>query len=110
MAKKSGRGWVVYEFAWECYNCCCSVCTGRMCPYTHGWGVYRFRCAKCVQGYFDDHRICLECDFFENKYTVPRHYKVIRHKRPETALEQKVDAIMVKLGVEISSDGKNDGK
>jgi hypothetical protein len=49
----------------------------------------------------------LECTFFENKNTVPLHFKVKRRWRRESPVEKKLDAIMEKLGVEISDDDKS---
>ena len=31
--KKPRRGFVYKTFEWDCYNCCCRVCTGTVCPY-----------------------------------------------------------------------------
>ena len=105
MAKQKGRGWYVHGFAWDCHNCECSVCTGRLCPYQHFNGPYKHRCAPCTRGDFKN-RLCIDCDFFENKYTVPRHFKIVKRRRRESPLEKKFDAIMEKLGVELDEEGK----
>jgi hypothetical protein len=109
MGKQKGRGWYVDSYPWDCHNCCCRVCTGRLCPYKFDWGVYKHRCAKCVRGDFKN-RIVLECTFFENKNTLPLRFKIKRRWRRESPVEKKLDAIMDKLGVKLSEDGQNDGK
>lgn len=82
----------------SCYGCVCSVCTGRYCRLRSArYGLYRFRCARCV---LDDdmHRI-LDCDFFQSKYTLPRHFKIKRRWRRKGELEKRLDLIMQHLGI-----------
>ena len=106
MGKQKGRGWYCGSYNWDCHNCCCRVCTARFCPYQHAIeGPYQHRCAKCIRGDFE-HRICIDCDFFENRNTVPLRMKVVKRVHRKSELEIKVDAIMKKLGVEISEKDK----
>ena len=101
MGKQKGRGWYCGSYQWDCHNCCCKVCTGRLCPYQHAHeGPYEHRCAKCIRGDFKN-RIVLECSFFENKNTVPLHFKIKRRRQRESLSDKKIDAIMEKLGVEL---------
>ena len=101
MGKQKGRGWYESGYPWDCHNCCCRVCTARMCPYQHAVeGPYRHRCAKCVRGDFTN-RIVLECSFFENRNTVPLHFKIKCRRRRESMTEKKLDAIMKKLDIEV---------
>lgn len=95
---QEGRGFYLHDFPWRCYNCCCRVCTGRLCPYRHEWGVYKHRCGPCVESNGEMSR-CLECDFFESKYVRPQHFKIKSRRKLEGPLEKKLDAIMVKLGM-----------
>lgn len=100
MTKQANRGFNLHGFNYDCLYCCCSVCTGRRCPYHHKTGFYKNKCYLC----YTENKCTktLECDFFENKYTVPRHFKVKRRwreVREEKAIEKKLDVIIEKLGI-----------
>ena len=98
MSKQENRGFTLHGFAWGCYNCCCSVCTGNRCPDSRKrFGVYKYHCAPCRQSNGEMHKV-LECDFFQNKYTTPRRYK-IRRRRHVDDLSDKLDKIMERLGI-----------
>ena len=101
MSKQENRGWQIHGFP-KCFNCCCSVCTRRRCIYPAGSTCFRNRCAGCQTGLFN--LPCFECDFFENKYTVPRrfHFKINRRKKGE--IEKRLDAIMQAVGAELPPD------
>lgn len=109
MSKQTGRGWYIHDFAWSCYNCCCSVCTAEKCPYSQTWGLYHHRCAECVQRN-GQMRKCLECDFFVNKYTKPVRFKVVRRWHRKGELEKRLDAIMQAVGANLPEDSQNDEK
>ena len=99
--KKDGRGFYLHGFNAKCFNCCCSVCTGRACPYPEHYGVYQNRCARCVR--LGGLRVVLDCDYFENKHTSRRRFKIkSRVRKPDPVLE-KLNAILEKLDV-----GKDD--
>lgn len=99
------RGNTYFSFPWGCWRCCCSVCTHKNCPYSKGSGPYQYRCASCASG--ETVRICLECDTFENKYTVGRHfhYRIDRRKKGE--IEKRLDAIMQAVGAKLPDDVEN---
>lgn len=98
MGKHKNQGMTVKSFTWDCWNCCCHVCTGRKClDINKRYGPYRFRCAECVQS--SDHKKCLECDNFENKHTSRRRFKVRRRWHREDAILSRLDKIMKKLDV-----------
>jgi len=97
------NGWYVHDFAWSCFNCCCSVCTAENCPYPQHWGAYKHRCAECVYRN-GKMRKCLDCDFFVNKYTKPLKMKVKRRYRKPGELEKRLDAIMKAVGAELPED------
>lgn len=99
MGKHENQGYVEKSFPWDCWNCCCHVCTGRNCPDKNKYfGPYRFRCADCVKSN-GAWRICLECDYFENKHTSRRRFKVRRRWHREDAILSRLDKIMKKLDV-----------
>ena len=98
--KKPRRGFVYKSFEWDCYNCCCRVCTGTVCPYKKlTYGLYRFRCARCVRA--DDMGRIFDCDYFISKYTVPRKFKIKRRFRRKGELEKRLDALMEHFGIEL---------
>jgi hypothetical protein len=100
VAKQSGRGFELHGFAWKCWNCCCSVCTGRDCPYPAKMGMYRNRCVRCVKANGKLDRV-LDCDFFQNKHTSRRKFKIKRQFNRKGEMEKRLDLIMEKLGVEV---------
>ncbi|CAB1247960.1 protein of unknown function [Ruminococcaceae bacterium BL-6] len=46
----------------------------------------------------------MECDFFENKYTVPRRFKYKVSSRVKGEIEKRLDLIMEKLGIEFPDE------
>jgi hypothetical protein len=104
VSKKDGRGFrLPNEFNAQCWNCCCSVCTGRRCPYPHGWLAYHYRCVLCHSG--ELHNKCIDCDFFENRYTVPRRFKIkSRRSKERSEILQKLDEIMKKLDIRVPDE------
>jgi hypothetical protein len=102
--KQEGRGIVLHSFNWHCYNCCCSVCTGQFCPYkTHIYSLYRFRCADCVQSNGTMSK-CLDCDFFVNKHTSCRRFKIKRIWHKQDDIIDKLNAIIEKLDINYKSN------
>lgn len=99
MGKKKETGWVNHGFNWDCWNCCCCVCTGRYCPYrNHDKTIYRFRCDAVCRA---DNKIvkALDCDFFQNRHTSRKVYK-IRRRWHRKSLSEKLDLIMQKLDID----------
>lgn len=93
-----------HSFNWGCYNCVCSVCTRRHCTYSVGGGCYQYRCKLCVKANGNgDFGKLYECDFFENKHTSRRRFKIKRKFHKEDAIIGRLDKIMTKL--EIPTDG-----
>ena len=98
--KQIGRGFVLHGFPWGCYNCCCRVCTGRACPeHNKIWGWYRYHCAPCARSNGEMH-IVLDCDFFENKHTSSRRFRIKRRWHRNDAVVGRLDAILKNLGIE----------
>ena len=99
MGKHENKGFAIKGFPWKCYQCCCYVCTGRFCPHRNKrLGFYRFRCADCVESNGAMCK-CLECDFFQNKHTSSRHFKIVRRIHREDAVISRLDLIMKKLEI-----------
>lgn len=101
MSKQEGRGFVNHGFSWDCWNCCCCVCTGRLCPYRKRWNnsLYRYRCAACAENNGKMTK-CLQCDFFENRHTSSRRFKIKRKWRRDDTVITRLNAIIDKLGID----------
>lgn len=89
----------MHGFNFKCYNCCCSCCTYRHCPYKQGRGAYQYRCKDCVQANGENYGRILECDYFENKYTSARHYKIVKYERKQDEVVSMLKLIMQKLEI-----------
>jgi len=100
LGKHENKGFTLHGFAWQCHMCCCFSCTGRKCPYRRGSsdGLFHYRCIPCRASYGDMSK-CMECDFFENKHTSSRHFKIKRKIHREDAIISRLDKIMQKLDV-----------
>ena len=92
MPKRENMGFYLHGFNFRCWNCCCSVCTGRACPYPGRFGPYQNRCARCVK--LGGLKIVLDCDYFENKHTSRRYYKIKRRYRRDDPVMKRLDEIM----------------
>lgn len=104
MGKHENKGFTYKGFPWKCFQCCCYVCTGRLCPHRNKrFGTYRFRCAECVESNGEMPR-CLECDFFQNKHTSSRHFKIRRRWHRDDEILNRLDKIMKKLDVPAGDD------
>ncbi len=44
---------------------------------------------------------CIECDYFENKHTSSRHYKIKRKWHREDEIMVRLNAIMEKLDISV---------
>jgi len=109
MGEHVNKGFSFNGFNFQCYQCCCHVCTGRFCPHRNArYGFYRFRCAECVESNGVMPR-CLECDFFQNKHTSRRHFKIRRRWHKDDEILSRLDLIMKKLeipaGDEVTKNG-----
>lgn len=88
MGKQENRGFALHDFPWKCYQCDCSVCNGRECPdKTHTFGPYRFHCADCVRSN-GKLNIVRGCDFFRNKRTNPKYYRIAKREHREDIKER----------------------
>lgn len=96
------KGFAYKSFEWDCYNCCCRVCTGESCSHKTMYGLYRFRCAKCVRS--DDMGRLLECDDFQSKYTVPRKFRIKRRFRRKGEIEKRLDALMEHFSIDLPEE------
>lgn len=101
------RGFVTKSFEWDCYNCVCRLCTGDKCRYRKTDGLYRYRCARCVQS--QDMLRLFDCDGFVNRLTVPRRFKIKRRFRRKGEIEKRLDLIMQQLGIDLP-EALEDGK
>jgi len=100
MGKHVNQGFTFNGFNFQCYQCCCYVCTGRFCPHRNArYGFYRYRCADCVQANGAMCR-CLECDYFQNKHTNKRYFKIKRKWHREDAVVSRLNAIIEKLDID----------
>ena len=77
----------------SCYNCLCNVCTKFRCPYSKG------RCQSCLELEF---RRLYDCDFFENRRTAPKRFRIVRKaNKQQDLVNAKLDAILDALRVDI---------
>lgn len=77
----------------SCYDCLCKVCTGFRCPYSKG------RCQSCMELEF---RRLYDCDFFENRRTAPKRFRIVRKaNKRQDLVNAKLDAILEALQVPI---------
>lgn len=75
----------------KCYNCICNACTKFRCPYPHK------RCRICTTLEF---KRIYDCDYFENRHTAPRRYRIKRKGKHSTdALNAKLDYLIASLGL-----------
>lgn len=76
----------------KCYRCLCSVCTRRKCPYSD-------KCKACTN---NNMRYTYDCDYFENKHTAPKRYKIKKcQKQHKDIINTKLDLIMQRLDLEV---------
>lgn len=66
-------------------------------------------CAKCVRSNGELNKV-IDCDFFENKLTLPRHFKVKRRFHRSDEIIKRLDAIMEKFEVELPENNSVAGK
>gem|GEM_PF-4909300 len=63
----------------------------------------RYRCVPCRASNGEMGK-CINCDFFENKHTSARHFKIKRKFHREDAIISRLNKIMEKLDISMGDD------
>lgn len=75
----------------RCTHCLCECCTRFRCPY---------RLSKCERCFKLDFKRTIDCDFFENKATAPKRFKIKRKRSSNTdMINTKLDYIIANMGL-----------